>query len=180
MVFPLERIASKRRKLTTDHPCLSSLAGLIHVLYGTNFSTSQSSKKYARNGRPRRKRKRPNARLKKNDSVRTQAVPPTKTALTLPSTVKCVKQLLYRGKLLVTPNCPPLVINLLPRATQQAHSMAHKAQGLQRASLSMVLRTATTVPIVTAAVTPNPPTAKTRRCTSKVINHEKPSLSRPG
>jgi len=108
----------------------------------------------------------------KSDSVPAISPVDTITAPKLPSTARCDKQWACRDKLLDIHNFLPSATSLPPRATLRGHSTALKAQGLRRAWLSIPPPPATpiTAPIVTAAVIPNPHTARTRKCTSKVIN----------
>jgi hypothetical protein len=98
--------------------------------------------------------------------------PRTKMVPKLPSTVRCDKQSAYLGKRLAIPNCLRSVTNLLLLVGLRVPSTERKALGLRRAWLSIPPPPAmpTTARIVTAAVTRSRPTARTRKCTSKVIN----------
>jgi hypothetical protein len=86
---------------------------------------------------------------------------------------RCDKLSVYQGKVLPIPNFLPSAINQRPLATTLLLSTARKVQVYLRTWLSMRPQTATriTVPIVTAAVTPNHHTDRTRKCTNRVIRN---------
>jgi hypothetical protein len=142
----------------------------------------QNSKKSARNGRRRRRRRKRRARPRTSDtaprcsSTSSSSVSSTKAVAhpRLPCTGKCDRQLACPGKHLRTLSCHPLGTSLRPLAARRRPSMAHTVQVFLRAWLSMRLQTAThiTVPIVTAAVTPSRPMARTPKCTNKAISSD--------
>lgn len=141
-------------------------------MYYRSLTSLQNSKRSAKNGRPRRRRRKLRARLKKRDIAPPIRTAPTITVPKAQSMVRCDKLSGCLGKRLVTLNCPQLGTSLLRLATRQLPSMARRALVLPKAWRSMRLPLAmpTTVQIVTAAVILSRHTARTRRCTSKVIN----------
>ena len=130
----------------------------------------QNSKKSGKSGRRRRRRRRLHAKPTKSDTEPTCSNALTRGARPkyLP-TDRCDRQLVSPDNLLSTPNSLPLGTNLPPLETLLLLSTALRVQVFLRAWLSMPPPTAmrTTVPIVTAAVTHNHPTDRTRKCTSK-------------
>jgi hypothetical protein len=144
------------------------------VQYHADLSTSQSSRRFGKSGRPRRRRRRLCARPTTSatvptfNSVGTRVVPQAK----LPSMVRCDRLSVCLDKLLHTHSSRPLGTSLQPLAITPLLNMARKARVFLRAWLSMLPQTAThtTVPIVTTAATRNRPTDRTPKCTSRVIS----------
>ena len=152
--------------------CLGNL--LTHVVYSTNLTTIQSSKRFVKNGRRRRRRRRPRARPTRSVTGPTFSSVSMMVPLLvrLLSTGRCDKQLVCLVNPLNTLNFLPSGTNLRPLAIQLHLSTARRVQVFLRAWLSMPPQTAmhTTVQIVTAAVTPNRRTDRTRRCIRKAIS----------
>jgi hypothetical protein len=141
-------------------------------MYDAN-STSQSSRRSEKSGRQRRRRRKPRARPTKSDTAPTfSSVPMRVVPPKLLSTDRCDKLSVSPDSLLNTLNFLPSGTNLPPPATQLLLSMARRVRVFLRAWRSMPPPTAmhTTVPIVTAAVTLNRRTDRTRRCTSRTIS----------
>ena len=140
----------------------------------------QSSRKSAKNGKRKRRRRKPHARPMRSDTAppNKTIAPRMRTAPKPPSTARCDKPWVCPGKRLAILNFPRSATNPLPLAGRQVRSMARKVPVWQRAWHSIPPPPAmpTTARIVTAAVTRNHPTARTRKCTSKVISHDKSSL----
>lgn len=136
-----------------------------------NHTCIQSSRKSEKNGRQRRRRRKHSARLKKSDiEVRrptNRARLHQETPMMVPTTPTCVPT---QSKHHLTNPFLPSVTSLPPLARHLLSSMGRRVLACQR-EFSMVLPTATTVPIVTVAATPSRHTARPRQCISKVISY---------
>jgi hypothetical protein len=137
----------------------------------------QNSRKSERNGKRRRRKRKPRARLTKSVTGPTCSSALTRVVLLKRlSTDRCDRRSASLASPLNIPNSLPSGTNLQPLATALLLSTARRVQVSPRAWLSMPPPTAmrTTVQIVTTAVTLNHPTDRTRKCTSRTIRNALP------
>lgn len=136
----------------------------------------QNLRKFARNGRQRRRKRKLHAKLTRSDIEPMCSSASMRVVLLAkpPSMVKCVKLSVFLVSLLSILSFLPSGINPRLLATLLLLSTARRVQVFLKAWLSMPPPTAmhTTVPIVTAAVTLNRRTGRTHRCiNNRVISH---------
>lgn len=138
----------------------------------------QSSRKFARSGRPRRRKRRLSARpmtsaseLRCTSTHSSSAWHTTAVLLRPPSMVRCVRLLGCQANSHRTPSFHLLGTSQLPLAHPLLLSTALTVPAFRRAWHSMLPTMHTTVPVVTpSTVIPSRLMARTLKCTSKVIS----------
>ena len=136
-----------------------------------NHTCVQSSRKSVKNGRRRRRRRRHSARLKRSDTEvrrqtnRARLHQETPTMVLTTHTCDLIQFKHHPTSLFLRS-----VTSQLRLVRHPLSSTGRRAQVCPR-EFSMVLPIATTVPIVTVAVTPSRHTARLRQCISKVISY---------